>query len=158
MGCQRKNQLGTQIQNRKKESTGKEACCYLEYCCLECMVLLTAVFYGVRNMTESSSGIRIGFVSNGGRQEWGARYSLLDGQLFKNIYPSATDGQEVPYVIEIETKQGTISIELTDKNGTTVFSADEMEAGKYSVLLKGMVKVRITAEKHEGSFAIRAEE
>ena len=122
------------------------------------LVLLTAVFYGVRNMTESSSGIRIGFVSNGGRQEWGARYSLLDGQLFKNIYPSATDGQEVPYVIEIETKQGTISIELTDKNGTTVFSADEMEAGKYSVLLKGMVKVRITAEKHEGSFAIRAEE
>ena len=61
-------------------------------------------------------------------------------------------------MIEIETKQGTISIELTDKNGTTVFSADEMEAGKYSVLLKGMVKVRITAEKHEGSFAIRAEE
>ncbi len=109
--------------------------------------------------TESFSGIRIGFVSGGGRREWTASYSLLDGQFRKKIYPAITDSQEgIPYVMEIETKQGRISIDVTDKKGTVIFSVEEIEPGEYPVVLEGTVEVRITAEKHVGSFAIRERE
>ena len=61
-------------------------------------------------------------------------------------------------MMEIETKQGRISIDVTDKKGTVIFSAEEIEPGEYPVVLEGTVEVRITAEKHVGSFAIRERE
>lgn len=95
------------------------------------------------------SAVRIGLVTSHTRQEWSASYRRLDGSMKKNIYPESG-----AYSIEIQTLEGSLSIEMTDNGGNIVFSAADMLSGIYEVTLNGSTKVTVTAHNHRGGFSI----
>lgn len=97
----------------------------------------------------SYSAVRIGFITSYTRQEWSASYRRLDGTMTKKIYPESDT-----YIIEINTQEGSLSIEMTDSNGNTVFSAVNLPSSVYEVTLSDTTKVKITAADHRGSFSI----
>lgn len=97
------------------------------------------------------SGIRLGFSEHGTRSEWTAHYQRLDGTMRKTIYPSEDASS---YLISVDTKKGSLSIVLTEKDGDIVFSETNIASGTYLVTLTKAVKTVITADGHRGSFSI----
>lgn len=59
--------------------------------------------------------------------------------------------------VEVITEAGSISIAMTDNEGHTVFEEDDIETSEFDVDASGSVKVRITADKHRGSFSVASE-
>lgn len=104
-----------------------------------------------RTAGATYSGIRMGCVQQYTLQEWSASYRRLDGTMSKTIYPQS--GSDA-YIIEVETTQGTLSIEMTDRTGNVVFSAGDMQSGAYEVTISGTTRVKITGKDHAGSFSI----
>lgn len=100
---------------------------------------------------ETRSGVRVGYISGGGRRDWSASYRLLNGWVSKTIHPE--DGLTL-YVMEIQTEQGTLSIEMTDSSGTVIYSAPNIQPGTYEVTLADKTKIKVTGEEHRGSFSI----
>lgn len=100
------------------------------------------------------SGIRIGFVSHEGAGEWRASYQLLDGTMSRKLYPGS---QKTNYLIEVDTKKGVLSIEITDSSGEDIFSETFSESVlpcTCFVTLTGTARVNISADQHSGSFSI----
>lgn len=104
---------------------------------------------GSLGIASARSATRIGYVGNEGRSGWSGRYSSLDGTMKKSIYPK-TDVLH----IEVKTDSGAISIEIQDTNGNVIFNKSDMGTGSFDVDVSGKVVVRITADKHQGSFSI----
>lgn len=104
-----------------------------------------------RTVGVTRSGIRIGCVQQYTMQEWSASYRCLDGTMSKTIYPKS--GSDA-YIIEVETTQGTLSIEMTDRTGNVVFSAGDIQPGAYEVTISGATRVKITGKDHAGGFSI----
>lgn len=94
---------------------------------------------------------RIAYISHQGLREWNASYHMLSGTMIKKIYPKT---EPACYEIQVETVGGSLSMELTDRDGVVLFSQSHMETGTYPLTLEGTVKVKIVAEKHRGSFSI----
>lgn len=118
---------------------------------LAVIVLITAAnFLGMGTM---SSATYIGYVEHGGRQNWEASYTMLDGKLKHTIRPK--DTQKILH-IETVTEDGSISIEVTDKDGKVILDEDNIETTRYDVNVSGRVVVHIEADKHKGSFSIKA--
>lgn len=101
------------------------------------------------------SATRIGYVEHGGWRNWSAKYTMLHGQMKHTIRPE--DTQKTLH-IEVVTEDGSISIEITDKDGNIVFDEDNMETATYDVNVSEKVVVRIEADKHKGSFNIESTE
>lgn len=95
------------------------------------------------------SAVRTGFTASYTRQEWSASYRRLDGSMVKTIHPESG-----AYLIEINTVEGSLSIEMTDSSGNTVFSAADLSSGSYQATLSDVTKVKITADHHRGGFSI----
>lgn len=95
------------------------------------------------------SSTRIGYVGNDGRSHWSGRYVMLDGTMEKNIRPEKNSLH-----IEVETTSGTISIEIRDENGVVIFDKKDIASEMFDLNASGKVRVKITAEKHRGSFSI----
>lgn len=104
-----------------------------------------------RTVGVTSSGIRMGCIQQYTLQEWSASYRRLDGTMSKTIYPKSGSNA---YIIEVETTQGSLSIEMTDRAGNVVFSAGDMQSGAYKVTISGTTRVKITGKDHAGSFSI----
>lgn len=116
-------------------------------------MLCIAIFVPLicRTVGVTYSGIRMGCVQQYTLQEWSASYRRLDGTMSKTIYPKSGSNA---YIIEVETTQGTLSIEMTDRAGNVVFSAGDMQPGAYEVTISGATRVKITGKDHAGSFSI----
>lgn len=115
------------------------------------LILLLPLGFSVSGILPFRSGIQVNYVSEGGRQEWSARYSRLDGTLTRNLYPGS-DPRD--YVIEVDTQSGSLAIELRDSLGNIVFAGEELQSGSYPLTLTGTLKVLVSAADHKGGFSI----
>lgn len=112
---------------------------------------IAAVKFSGAGATRSSSGI--GYLEHSGPQNWSADYLMLDGTIKHTIRP---EPDQKALHIEVVTESGGISVEVTDKEGNTVFHEDHMQSADYDVTISGNVVVRVDADKHKGSFSIEA--
>ena len=112
---------------------------------IEAVVL--AVIWGGGFSTRSA--VRIAYTGSETRSNWTGRYASLDGAMRKTIHPK---GDQLH--IEVETKSGTISMEVRDADGELLFDGDDMETGAFDVPVSGKVTVLIEADHHQGSFRI----
>ncbi len=94
------------------------------------------------------SGTRIGYFENRTGQTWSANYVCLDGWMQRSLNPQNAD-----YLIQVTTRDGSLSIDLTDEDGL-VFSETNLPTGTYPVTLDGKIRVTVKAEEHNGSFSI----
>lgn len=98
---------------------------------------------------STRSAVRIGYIGSETRSNWTGRYASLDGTMRKTIH---SQGDQLH--IEVETKSGTISMEVRDADGALLFDGDHMETGAFDVPAPGKVTVYIEADHHQGSFRI----
>lgn len=99
--------------------------------------------------TSTRSATRIGYVGNEGWSSWSGKYITLDGAMKKTIHP---DGDSLG--IAVETESGTISIEIKDSDGNTIFDEKNIGTNTFNISVAGKVTVRIEADTHKGSFSI----
>ena len=112
--------------------------------------VVLAVIWGGGVSTRSA--VRIAYTGSETRSNWTGRYASLDGAMRKTIHPK---GDQLH--IEVETKSGTISMEVRDADGELLFDGDDMETGAFDVPVSGKVTVLIEADHHQGSFRIDGE-
>ena len=109
--------------------------------------VVLAVIWGGGVSTRSA--VLIAYTGSETRSNWTGRYASLDGAMRKTIHPK---GDQLH--IEVETKSGTISMEVRDADGELLFDGDDMETGTFDVPVSGKVTVLIEADHHQGSFRI----
>lgn len=115
------------------------------------LLLMLFVLRICRSAGVAKSGIQMGFVQQYSSQEWSASYRLLNGMVSKTIYPQS--GFSVCH-IEIETTQGSLSIEMTDSSGNMFFSAGDVPPGAIDVPISGATRIKITGKDHRGGFSV----
>lgn len=115
-------------------------------------LIVVANFLGIGTMRSAS---RIGYVGNDGWRNWSASYIMLNGKLKHTIRPEDTQKK---LHVEIVTEAGSISIEIKDKDGKSIFDEDNIETSTFDVNVSGKVVVHIDADNHKGSFSIDASE
>lgn len=114
------------------------------------MLFVALTFSGIGTVRSAT---HIGYVSNESRSSWSARYNLLDGSMRRTLYlPQSTE----PIHVEVLTSSGTISIEMRDAKGKTIFSEDNIGTNSFDIETPGKVVVFIVADHHKGSFQICA--
>lgn len=105
-------------------------------------------FFGIGT---AYSGIRMGYASHDGWRDWSADYTMLDGKMKHTIHPKDTQNT---FRVEVVTEEGSISIEMTDTDGSVIFDGDNLQTSSFDVDVPGKVVVRIEADKHKGGFRI----
>jgi len=116
------------------------------------VLLLALIAIGIAKgagFANTRSAMRIGYTGNEGRRSWSGRYVFLDGTMKKSLHPKNDVVR-----IAVETQSGTISMEITDADGNTVFCENAIETGTFAVEVSGKIVVKITADGHKGSFCI----
>ncbi len=116
------------------------------------VLVVAANFFGIGTMRSAT---RVGYVGNAGWRSWSASYMLLNGTMKHTIHPK---NAPETLLVEVETKSGSISIEIVDVDGNVIFSQDHVETSSYDVTISGKVVVRIEADGHKGSFCIKAKQ
>lgn len=111
-------------------------------------LIVAANFLGIGTMR---SAIRIGYVGNDGWRNWSASYILLNGTMQHTIRPKTSP--DILH-IEVETEEGTISIEIKDTDGNIIFDGNDIGTTSYEVEVPGKVTIKIVADNHKGSFSI----
>ena len=106
-----------------------------------------AVIWG--GAVSTRSAVRIAYTGSETQSNWTGCYASLDGTMRKTIHPQ---GDQLH--IEVETKSGTISMEVRDADGALLFDGDHMETGAFDVPVPGKVTVYIEADHHQGGFRI----
>lgn len=112
------------------------------------MLFVALTFSGIGTVRSAT---RIGYVSNESRSSWSAKYNLLDGSMRRTLYLSQSTE---PIHVEVVTSSGTISIEMRDAEGNTIFSEDNIGTNSFDIETPGKVVVFIVADHHKGSFQI----
>lgn len=115
------------------------------------MLIASVIVRGIMRLGTSStfSGTRTGYSGEEDKGNWSANYRSLNGTLRKKINPE-TDMLH----IQVETKSGTLSIEITDAENKEIFTAICDKAESFEVPVSGKVTVKIKAGHHSGSFSI----
>lgn len=117
------------------------------------LTLIAAVnFLGIGTMRSAT---RIGYIEQSGWRNWSASYTMLDGKMKHTLRPK--DTQKTLHV-EVVTEDGSISIEMTDKDGNVIFDENNIESSAFDVSVSEKVVVRIEADKHKGCFSIETTE
>lgn len=111
------------------------------------IAILAAVACGI---TSTRSAMRVGYAGNESRSSWSGQYMLLDGTMQKSIHPSGD-----VLNVAVETKSGTIAIEIKDAHGNALFDEENIGTTSFDVQVSEKVDVRITADHHKGSFNIQ---
>jgi len=117
------------------------------------LVLFIVVAYAL-GFNTTRLATRIGYTGHEWLDSWSGKYVCLDGSMTKTIQ---TNSDQDAIHVEVVTESGSISITMTDSEGNTVFEADDIETSEFNVDVSGSVKVRITADKHRGSFSVASE-
>lgn len=97
-----------------------------------------------------SSGIKLGYVGTATYHNWKGSYISIDGKFTQSMKP---DGDNNVIRFEVETKSGRLDIEILDKSGQSIWSADNVQTGDYEVRCNDKVKIVLTADEHSGSFS-----
>lgn len=101
---------------------------------------------------STRTATRIGYVGHEGWSAWTGSYTLLNGTMEKSVHPKGDNLH-----IAVETKEGTISIEVKDVDGNVFFDENNIGTTSFDLGVSGKVVVRIVADHHQGSFAITSE-
>lgn len=115
------------------------------------IVLMMFFAFTLSGVGTVRSATRMGYVTNESRNSWSASYTLLDGTMRRIVYPS---NPAEPIHVEVLTSSGSISVEMRDTSGNTVFAEDNIGTASFDVEVSGKVVVRIIANHHKGSFQI----
>ncbi len=116
------------------------------------IVLVVICITNFLGIGTSYSGIRIGYSgSDSSIRQWSASYTMVNGSMKHTIHPK---NAPVLYRIEVETKDGSISIEIKDSDKNLVFQEHNIQSETFEVVLTGKSVVRINADHHKGSFSI----
>lgn len=99
------------------------------------------------------SAVRIGYVGNDIGQNWSASYVILDGKMKHTI---RLEDEQKSLHVEVVTEDGSISIEMKDKDGNSIFNKDNIQTSSLDVAASEKVVVYIDADEHKGSFNIKA--
>lgn len=115
------------------------------------MLIAIVIVRGIMRLGTSStfSGTRTGYSGEEDKGNWSANYRSLNGTLRKKINPE-TDMLH----IQVETKSGTLSIEITDAEDKEIFTATCDKAESFEVPVSGKVTIKLKAGHHSGSFSI----
>ena len=89
------------------------------------------------------------YVSNEGRSNWSANYTMLDGTMQKKVHTD--DGR---LSISVVTESGSISIKVKDQDGNLVFDENNLETSSFEVEVSKKAVVHIEADHHKGSFSM----
>lgn len=99
--------------------------------------------------TSIRSAARIGYVGSERRSSWSGKYVSLDGTMRKKLHPKSDCLH-----IEVETRSGSLSIEIKDGLGKVIFDEDNIGTESFDIPVSGTVSIRLEADKHQGSFQI----
>lgn len=108
------------------------------------ILILTHVF-GIGTIRQAT---RVGFIQKPGWSDWSASYATLDGYLQRTIRP-----ENDTLLVEVETKSGTVSIEMKDADGNIIFSESDIATSSFEVDVPDKVIIRVEAENHKGGFS-----
>lgn len=116
------------------------------------VIVLIVIVAGANYMGFAStrSGLRVGYVGTETRGGWTGRYALLDGTMEKQLYADGT------LSVTVETREGSIAMEITDRDGNVLYHGEDMGTASFQLEASGRVTVRVTAQRHKGSFALEA--
>ncbi len=112
------------------------------------LAVLLPVLLFLPGKEASFNTVQIGYFSNTSARDWSASYSYFSGTKIRTLYPETQN-----YVIQVETKGGTLSIDVEDEEGL-VFTQAGIQSGAYPITLDSETKVTLRADGHKGSFAI----
>lgn len=115
------------------------------------VLFLLLAFFGIfGNLGTFSSGIKLMYISQAGRDYWSASYHYFDGYSQRKLWVNEDGILE----IQVETEEGTLKVSITDEEGNIIFSEENITTQEIEVGDVKKVTVRIDAEKHKGSFSI----
>ncbi len=118
-------------------------------------VLVAAIVLGVFSLFRwipwESQVLQLGYVSSFTPGDWSASYVYLDGTQTKRM---STGESEREYVLEVETKSGSLSVTVNDENGQLIFREASLATGVYRFVCSGKVMVVIQADSHRGGFCL----
>ena len=117
--------------------------------------LILAIVLGVvvtyfTGTAHSRSALKVGYMGNNGWASWSGRYELLDGRMKRTLHFSGTE----QLTLETKTESGTLSVEIKDAEGRTIFSKSDTGTASYIIAVDGDIVVTLTADSHCGSFVI----
>lgn len=84
-----------------------------------------------------------------GKCNWSGTYELLNNTMECMLHPE--ESQNLLH-IEVETTDGSISIEIKDADGAVLFNKENMDTSSYDVDISGDVTAKIVTDAHRGSF------
>ncbi len=108
-------------------------------------ILIMTRIFGIGTIRSAT---RIGFIEKAGWSDWSASYTTLDGYLQRTIRP-----EDNTLLVEVETKSGTIAIEIKDADGNVIFSETDITTSSFEVDVSKKVTIRVKADNHKGSFS-----
>ncbi len=117
------------------------------------LALLGALLVGLNafGFSTYSSGIKMGYRGSITSRSWEASYGYHDGWQERRVN---IDGNSALLHIQAYTTKGTLTVLVTDQDGTLLFSQETAEDATWEVPLNGPARVRFTLESHSGGFAV----
>lgn len=112
------------------------------------VLLAAGRFLGIGTVRHTSG---VGVVRHEGWHDWSSSYVLLDGYMEHTI---RSEREPQTYLVETETREGKISIEIKDRDGNVLFSKSDMGTDSFEVEIPGRVEIRVDVDGHRGSFRI----
>lgn len=103
----------------------------------------------------SFGSVCIGRIENHTDGQWSHIHMYLNGELTVDF---PVTGENKPIVFQYETGRGSFSVEITDTNGSILYSNTSSETGSASFLASSDLKVRIKGEGHGGVFSLTRRE
>lgn len=143
--------LGKKYQYEEGEQPEKRKGNFIKLAVILLAIAALAGVLSFSGMGTMRSATRMGCVENADRNSWSASYMYLDGFMQRNIW---TEDDSDSLKVLVETKDGTLEVEIKDEDGNVVFHHENMETGIYEVKVSGKCVVRVTAKEHKGSFCI----
>ena len=108
-------------------------------------VLVMNHVFGIGTIRQAT---RVGFIQKTGWSDWSASYTTVDGYLQRTIRP-----ENDTLLVEVETKSGTIAIEMKDADGNVIFSESDIATTSFEVDVPGKITIRVDADNHKGGFS-----
>ncbi|MCR4678032.1 MAG: hypothetical protein K5679_04670 [Lachnospiraceae bacterium] len=117
---------------------------------LVAVIVVIAIILQQNGFIPSKMGSRAGWTENIGNKSWEVNYISLDGKFSKYIKP-----ENNTVIVEVVTKSGELTIELTDKDGNSIFNHKFTESESLEVPVSGRIKIKATADDHSGGFTVK---
>lgn len=100
----------------------------------------------------SGSDLKVGWTETSGSGSWSASYAYYDGWQQRTMNWS---GEAAILYAEVYTESGELNLTVTDAEGKTLFSRENIGTADLEIPIEGKVMVQISTEGHKGSFSIR---